>query len=65
MSIEIDDKKVIINDVIETRIVVKFYLWDVLNIVNASNDDYDCDLDKTELAQLIAALQAMHDKMGE
>ena len=65
MSIEIDDNKVIINDLLNTRAVVMFSLWDEYNIVNVSNNYYDFDLDKKELAQLIAALQAMHDKMEE
>lgn len=36
-----------------------------VQIIECNSFDYNCFLNKPELAQLIAALQAMHDKMGD
>jgi hypothetical protein len=62
VSIEIDDGQITIAN------VVSFNLSSDKTTVDATErcDYYYCyEFEKQELAQLIAALQAMHDKMGD
>jgi hypothetical protein len=65
MSVEINDGSIIISDQDTGNIIVDLFLWDENKKLNVNNSDYERDLTKPELAQLIAALQAMHDRMEE